>query len=128
MVWYVAVATTKRPHATIFLLLLELVLFFFLLSSFSIFYVCFVRLGFVVEGTSVNGCVEDRTDPARLKAQRAFRVEPKYFGITKRGILYLFFHFGGRPRETSLACLLIGELWWREVDQDHTRLINQLIA
>ena len=97
MVWYGMWPSlrTMRPHATIFLLLLELVLFFFLHSSFSIYYVCFVRLGFVVEGTSVNGCVEDRTDPARLKAQRAFRVEPKYFGITKRGILYLFFHFGG---------------------------------
>ena len=86
MVWYMAVATHELPHAIIyFLLLLLLIMFFFLLlSSFSMYYVCFVRLGFVVEGTGINGCVkQNRSRQAEVSGRLWSRIQPQAAGITR---------------------------------------------
>ena len=64
MVWYVAVATHDLTPCYYILFIRVCSL---LPSPIVLFdeLRLFVRLGFVVEGTSANGCVEDRPDPAR---------------------------------------------------------------
>ena len=122
MVWYVAVATHKLPHAIIFCLLLLLLLliafFFHHLSFFSMYYVCFVRLGFVVEGTGINGCVEqNRSRQAEVRA--AFNPASNPSGSRNHHTLEVGSELRGW-QGGPLTCLLIGELWGRVVDREYT--------